>query len=141
MKTELFYFPFRKLHVELFGEHFTKNFEDHLGSRKNFTLFVAESLSGEILGFKSGYELNPSMYYSWSGGVTEKARRNGVAKALMLAQHGWCEKRGYKKVSTKTKNKFREMLVMNIKNGFDVVGTEPDAKILGDIKILLEKKL
>lgn len=44
-----------------------------------------------------------------------------------------------KKVQTKTKNKWRDMLILNIKNGFDIIGTYTDDS--GEPKIILEKKL
>ncbi|WNS77324.1 hypothetical protein RRV45_10165 [Bacillus sp. DTU_2020_1000418_1_SI_GHA_SEK_038] len=42
-------------------------------------------------------------------------------------------------VQTKTMNKWRNMLVLNIKNGFDVIDTYTDEK--GIHKIILEKNL
>ncbi|GMB08267.1 hypothetical protein B1no1_09770 [Thermolongibacillus altinsuensis] len=46
---------------------------------------------------------------------------------------------GTKFVRTKTKNKWRNMLILNIKHGFDVIGTYTDEK--GEPKIILEKRL
>ena len=140
LRTEIFYLPFRQLHVDLLGEEFTQKFEGSFRQRNHFTLFVAESLSGKILGFKSGYEMDASTYYSWTGGVALEARKRGMATALMEAQQDWCKKRGYIRVQTKSKNKFKEMLILNLKNGFDIVDIEP-LVAGGERKIIFEKVL
>jgi hypothetical protein len=57
----------------------------------------------------------------------------------MKQQHDWCKKHGFLKVVTKTKNTFKPMLILNIKNGFDVVEIYLDKK--NERKIVLEKIL
>lgn len=57
----------------------------------------------------------------------------------MKKQHHYLRETGYKVVQTKTMNKWRGMLVLNIKSGFDVVATCTDEK--GLHKIILEKHL
>ena len=56
-----------------------------------------------------------------------------------MEQHDWCIKKGYETIRTHTKNSFKSMLILNLKNGFDVIGTFTDEK--GEPKIILEKKL
>ena len=46
---------------------------------------------------------------------------------------------GFKKVRTKTKNKFKSMLLLNIKTGFDIVDTYMGAD--DELRIILEKDL
>ena len=58
---------------------------------------------------------------------------------LMKNQHQFLKEEGYRTVQTKTMNKWRSMLIFNIKNGFDVVNTQIDSQ--GIHKILLEKEL
>ncbi|WP_342772619.1 hypothetical protein [Oceanobacillus piezotolerans] len=65
-------------------------------------------------------------------------REKGVASKLMEKQHQYLKKEGYKIVQTKTMNKWRGMLILNIKHGFDIIGTYTDEK--GLHKIILEKK-
>jgi GNAT superfamily N-acetyltransferase len=67
-------------------------------------------------------------------------RKQGIATDLMREQHRLAKELGYAYVRTRTKNKYREMLVLNIKNGFDVTGVykEMSAKMHG---IILEKSL
>lgn len=66
-------------------------------------------------------------------------RKRGIASELMKKQHQYLKESGYSVVQTKTMNKWRSMLVLNIKNGFDVIDTYIDEK--GLHKIILEKKL
>ncbi|PIT98664.1 MAG: hypothetical protein COT74_13250 [Bdellovibrionales bacterium CG10_big_fil_rev_8_21_14_0_10_45_34] len=57
----------------------------------------------------------------------------------MAAQHEWCQNQGYLTVSTKTQNRFKAMLILNIKHGFEIVATDPTDK--DGMKILMEKKM
>ncbi|WP_221568137.1 GNAT family N-acetyltransferase [Alkalihalobacillus sp. TS-13] len=91
------------------------------------------------IGYKIGYERKANHFYSWLGGVHPDQRGKGVGEELLIRQHDWCRKHGYKTIRTHTKNKWRSMLILNIKNGFDVIGTFTDEK--GDPKIILEKQL
>jgi GNAT superfamily N-acetyltransferase len=93
----------------------------------------------EIVGYKIGYKLNDETFYSWLGGVNPAYRGKGIASALMEEQHTYVREKGYKVVQTKTMNKWRNMLILNIKNGFDVVDTYMDER--KEIKIVLEKRL
>lgn len=93
----------------------------------------------KVVGFKMGYELDKNKFYSWLGGVDPDYREHGIASILMEQQHQYARDQGYKVVQTKTMNKWRSMLILNIKNGFDVIDTYTDEK--GVHKIVLEKKL
>jgi GNAT superfamily N-acetyltransferase len=105
---------------------------------KNFRAWIV--LSGDqAIGFKAGYELKPEKYYSWLGGVHPEYRKKGIAGRLMELQHEWCQFNGYKTIQTKTKNKWKSMLILNLKHGFDIIGTYTDS--LGETKIILEKNL
>lgn len=93
----------------------------------------------EVVGYKIGYEQESDRFYSWLGGVDSNYRNKGIASMLMNQQHLYLKEKGYKTVQTKTKNKWRNMLILNIKNGFDVIGTYTDNR--GEVKIILEKCL
>ncbi|MFC4767956.1 GNAT family N-acetyltransferase [Effusibacillus consociatus] len=92
-----------------------------------------------VVGYKIGYERKLGHFYSWLGGVDPSFRKQGIASELMRRQHEWCRRNGYRSVRTHTKNKWRDMLILNIRHGFDIIGTLTDAK--GEAKIILEKKL
>ncbi|QDP42151.1 GNAT family N-acetyltransferase [Radiobacillus deserti] len=103
-------------------------------------LLVIAAMNGtKVIGYKIGYELDKNKFYSWLGGVDTFYRKHGIASELMDRQHQYLKEIGYSIVQTKTMNKWRNMLVLNIKNGFDVIDTYTDKK--GRHKIILEKKL
>lgn len=103
-------------------------------------LFVIIAMDGKnIIGYKIGYAIDQNKFYSWLGGVDAKYRKHGIATKLMDMQHQYLREEGYKVVRTKTMNKWRGMLLLNIKNGFDVIDTYRDEK--GIHKIILEKSL
>ncbi|MYL56760.1 GNAT family N-acetyltransferase [Virgibacillus halodenitrificans] len=102
-------------------------------------IFTLALENEEVIGYKIGYELERNGFYSWLGGVDESHRNKGIASKLMTQQHLYLKEKGYKIVQTKTKNKWRNMLILNIKNGFDVIGTYTDSE--GEPKIILEKRL
>jgi predicted GNAT superfamily acetyltransferase len=93
----------------------------------------------DCLGFKAGYRRNETTFYSWLGGVLAEARGQGIARRLMVAQHEWLPGQGYSSVTTETFNRYREMLLLNIRMGFDVVGTYTTDH--GEPKIMLRKAL
>ena len=93
----------------------------------------------KVIGYKIGYELNSKIFYSWLGGVDPNYRNLGIASTLMEKQHNYLKEKGYKIVRTKTMNRWRNMLLLNIKNGFNIIETYIDEK--GQHKIILEKNL
>lgn len=93
----------------------------------------------KVVGFKVGYELDKNTFYSWLGGVDTDYRNHGIASKLMEQQHQNVREQGYLVIQTKTMNRWRSMLLLNIKNGFDVIETYIDNE--GLHKIMLEKKL
>ena len=64
----------------------------------------------------------------------------GVAKQLMDEQHSLAKQLGYEFVRTETENRFKPMLMLNLKTGFDIVGTRTSEQYPKTI-IILEKKL
>lgn len=112
---------------------------DGAAEKPHLTLWLARAEGGRALGFKLGYRRSPEAFYSWLGGVDPAARGGGIARALMRAQHGWLREQGYRVVRTETMNRFRAMLLLNIQEGFDVVGTHTDDE--GLTRIMLRKRL
>lgn len=128
----------RKLHEEVFGVSQKPQFDE--AGRKPFPLLlVAYCAKGRPIGFKLGYELKSFRFYSWLGGVSPSERRSGVATELMRVQHQMLLELAYTEVETKTKNERKEMLILNIRSGFDVVGCYTDHT--GEAKIILRKGL
>ncbi|MDZ5606438.1 GNAT family N-acetyltransferase [Bacillus pseudomycoides] len=78
-------------------------------------------------------------FYSWLGRGDENYRNQRIGFNLMEQQHQLLREKGYRIIQTKTKNKWRNMLILNIKSGFDIIGTYTDEK--GEPKIILQKNL
>ncbi|GAE35166.1 GNAT family N-acetyltransferase [Halalkalibacter akibai] len=125
------------LHHRIFNQ--SENFLLKIQTKPELLFFVAIDPEQRVIGFKVGYAVNNSCFYSWLGGVDEHYRSAGIGSTLMLKQHAYLKENGYKTVQTKTMNKWRNMLILNIKLGFNVVSTYTDEK--GLHKIILEKSL
>lgn len=108
-------------------------------NQKNMTVFCFY-YEQELVGFKAGYELDEAKYYSWLGAVLKPYRKLGVAKALMQEQHAWAKSQNYSLMQTKSDNRHKMMMQLNLKEGFDIVGTEYTS-LSPVLKILFEKKL
>lgn len=124
---------------KVFGEWDPQWFNDHAQTKTQFYL-VKALLDNKVIGFKIGHKDDEDTFYSWLGGILPDYQRLGVASELMSIQHEWCAQNGYKKVRTKTQNRFKGMLHLNLKFGFEIVGTR-QSKDKGGLKIVLEKNL
>lgn len=87
---------------------------------------------------KIGYKLDQGRFYSWLGAVLPDYQGLGIGSLLMQHQHDWCVRRGFHFIETRTRNQFKQMICLNLQNGFEIVGTLKDEK---GLKILFEKKL
>ena len=86
------------------------------------TAVLARS-QGRLVGFKLGYAMTESKYYSWLGGVHLSVRGNGVARQLMRHQHRWLRERGCTQVETATDQGNVAMARVNLQEGFTVCGS------------------
>lgn len=123
------------VHERVFNESLA---EGKLQDRPRFLALLAVE-DDNVVGFKLGYEVEAGIFYSWLGGVDPNYRRHGIAKQLMEAQHAQLKTLGYRAVRTYSRNERKEMLIVNLKSGFDIVDTFTDHK--GRHKIVLEKHL
>ncbi|WP_231102498.1 GNAT family N-acetyltransferase [Pseudoalteromonas luteoviolacea] len=89
-----------------------------------FLLLVAK-LDGKPIAYKLGYELSNEQFYSWLGAVVPAYRGSGIAQSLLDAQEQWCASRGYSCISVKSMNKFKSMLMILIKNNYQIVECRP----------------
>lgn len=124
------------LHETIFQTEARTSMEE-MKRKGDLTIFLALD-SAKVVGYKIGYQRKPRHYYSWLGGVDPAYRKQGIGAMLIRMQHEWCEQHHYQTIRTHTKNKWREMLILNIRHGFDIIGTMTDAK--GEPKIILEKR-
>lgn len=95
-------------------------------------------VSQTLVGYKIGYERQPGQFYSWLGGVLPAFRGQGIASTLLMQQHDWCRAQGYQSIRTHTYNRWRSMLILNLRHGFDIVGTMQGKH---GLTIILEKQL
>ncbi len=126
------------LYEEIFASTVTEEMRERLEHTQDLHLAIAFD-GARAIGYKIGYREDPVTFYSWLGGVLPDFRGQGIAGALMEQQHDWCLRRGYQYVRTKTLNQWRAMLLLNIRMGFDIIGTQTGRN--GVVKIILEKKL
>ncbi len=132
-----------ELEVALFPKPFSeKEVRDRLTQGKSVSIIVAIAAADSgprPVGYKCGFELDAGRFYSWIGGVLPEYRNQGIAKELMKRQHAHCKKMGFSKVQTKTLNKFKNMLILNLKYGFEITDTYRGED--GDLRIVLEKNI
>jgi predicted GNAT superfamily acetyltransferase len=93
---------------------------------------------GRLVGFKLGYAMTESKYYSWLGGVHLSARGNGVARHLMRHQHRWLQEMGCSQVETATDQGNVAMARVNLQEGFTVSGSR---SMPGRLQVLYLKLL
>jgi len=92
------------------------------------------------IGFKVGYERVGIGFYSWMGAVLPNYRRLGVAQLLADEMECWAKQKGYDKITFKTRNQHKGMLIFALKNGFSIVGFK-EKETLAANRILLSKAL
>lgn len=85
---------------------------------------VAARDGGEITAFKLGYRRGEDLFYSWLGGVVPAARRQGLASRLTTMQHEWALSRGYEWIETRTRGANQPMIILNLRQGFEICGFE-----------------
>ena len=91
-----------------------------------------------LVGFKLGYAMTESRYYSWLGGVHLSARGSGVARQLTRRQHRWLKEMGCLEVETSTDQGNVAMARVNLQEGFTVCGTR---SVPGRMQVLYLKQL
>lgn len=128
----------KQLYVELFTDADTEFFENRL-KQKEDVLIIAALNDTKLVGFKIGYFYNAETFYSWVGGVKRNCRRKGIATQLAQIQEFYAKENGYGTLRTKSLNTFKPMMVMNLKNGFDIKSVYTNE--MNQTKIVFEKKL
>jgi GNAT superfamily N-acetyltransferase len=100
-------------------------------------LALVADCDGAIAGYKLGYWLAPTIFYSWLGGVHPDYRKQGIAKQLMVEQERRVVELGAQEIRVKSMNRYKAMLLLLIAQGYDITGTEADTA--RDIKIHFTK--
>ena len=128
----------REFYASIFERVDFDKFEKRIDEAEKLLINLALN-EEKIVGFKIGYRIATKTFYSWVGGVDAQFRGRGIAAELMRRQHEWCAANGFEIIRTKTMNRFKSMLILNLKNGFDITEVYRDAR--AQIKIILEKDL
>ena len=114
------------------------DYQAKLKGRK-FLVLIAEA-EGQLLGYKVGYEISATEFYSWLGGVVPEYRGFKVASTMRKHQENWASEQGFHSIRVNTFNKFRSMLQMLISSGYNICDFEQH-KDLNQCKIAFIKKL
>ncbi|EPX7408002.1 GNAT family N-acetyltransferase [Cronobacter dublinensis] len=122
-----------RLIPEFAGGHDAQAIRQRIGGRVACALVAYDE--AQPVGFKLGYETAPGEFYSWLGGVAPAYRRDGMAQRLLEAQE-----HGYARLRVKTRNQFRAMLMLLIRNGYQIIELEKKGEA-ADYRLLLEKSL
>lgn len=113
-------------------------FSERLSDREWLGLIAEEG--DEIFGFKLGYDFGEQVFYSWLGGVLPAARRRGAARLLLHAQESWVREKGYQEIRVKSRNRYRNMLMLLLSEGYQIFDIEPQDN-LEDNRIWFRKSL
>jgi ribosomal protein S18 acetylase RimI-like enzyme len=99
---------------------------------------VCARAPGRVVGFKAGYAMSESRYYSWLGGVHPDWQRRGIASRLMELQHDLIGKRGFEYIETATDESNAAMTRANLKHGFAICGLRSRPK---RVQVLFSRRL
>ncbi|MBT8254306.1 MAG: GNAT family N-acetyltransferase [Flavobacteriaceae bacterium] len=103
----------------LFEDADSDFFINRLQDKKD--LFSALAYKGDnLVGFKIGYRVDENTFYSWIGGVAASYRRRGIANQLAEIQEKWGASKGFDFIKTKSMNRFKPMMILNLKRGFEI---------------------
>jgi len=136
--SEKLYHELTKLYYSLCENADLKFFKYRINQQLK-ALYVLAYNGKVLIGFKIGYPYNDLTFYSWVGGVHTKFRKQGIAKQLAKIQEDYAKNKGFTKLRTKSMNQFKPMMILNLKNGFDITKIYTNTK--GQTKIVFEKSI
>lgn len=126
------------LYATIFEDAHLKFFIERIETKTQLLCLIAYDQNTPV-GFKIGYRYDETTFYSWVGGVLKSHRKKGIAKTLASLQEKWAQENGFSKLRTKSMNRFKPMLILNLKNGFDIVQVYTNDS--GQTKIIFEKAI
>jgi len=126
------------LYTSIFEDAQTVFFIDRLISKKQVCSLIAFHNDSPV-GFKIGYRYDETTFYSWVGGVLPEYRQRGIAKILAQKQEQWAKSNHFLKLRTKSMNHFKPMMILNLKNGFNIISVYTNDS--NQTKVVFEKEL
>lgn len=127
-----------KLYSTIFNDADLNFFKERFASHSKIISVLAYD-NETLIGFKIGYPYKEATFYSWVGGVLPKYRQQGIANTLAAHQESVAKTQGFKTLRTKSMNRFKSMMILNLKRGFDIVNIYTNTK--GQTKIVFEKSI
>lgn len=127
-----------ELYAKLFEDADLNFFKERYASNPKLISVLAYD-NETLVGFKIGYPYNETTFYSWIGGVLPKYRQQGIAHLLAEHQESLAKFQGFKILRTKSMNRFKPMMILNLKRGFNITNIYTNTK--GQTKIVFEKSL
>ena len=124
------------VYKSIFEDYKLDFFKERIHKKEDILMILCYQQK-QLLGFKIGYRYNDITFYSWVGGVLPENRGNGIAKQLAQLQEQKAIEKGYQTLRTKSMNRFKPMMILNLKNGFDI--TNIYTNDVGQTKIVFEK--
>ncbi len=123
-----------------FKNTYAKSEFDRRLSQNDSMILIAED-EGIPVAFKCGYRRSDlKTYYSWMGGVVPNYRNKGYARMLLKEMEDRATTLGYQKLSFKTLNEHKAMLIFALKHGFEIIDVAHSKKDTRP-RIWLSKKL
>ena len=116
-----------------------ESFRRRFQGRYNILQMVAR-VENQAVGFFLGFELKPTVFFTWFYGVLPDWRRQGIASQIMDAAHGWARQNDYDSIRMECHNQHRPMLHLAIARGYDIVGIRWDPDRLNNL-VIFEKAL
>jgi len=111
-----------KLDKAVFGMSRTpEEVEGKLKLQKHVHISVAKTTAGKLVGYGIGHE-KKGKYYLWSLAVLPEYRRRGIGSEIIEEQIRFAKEKRYTSFFVKTSNRWKEMLRLLLKKGFNIVG-------------------
>jgi predicted GNAT superfamily acetyltransferase len=126
------------LYNQLFEDTDLEFFKTRFTTQANICSVLAFKKT-QLIGFKIGYPVENNTFYSWIGGVNSEFRNIGIGKQLATLQENFAIEKGFSVLKTKSMNRFKPMMILNLKNGFNITKVYTNTK--GQTKIVFEKQL
>ena len=126
------------LYNQLFEDADLEFFKTRFTTHANICSVLAFKKT-QLIGFKIGYPVENNTFYSWIGGVNSEFRNIGIGKQLVTLQENFAIEKGFSVLKTKSMNRFKPMMILNLKNGFNITKVYTNTK--GQTKIVFEKQL
>lgn len=114
-------------------------FQRRFRGRYNVLTLLARQ-DNQPVGFWTGFELKPGMYYHWLGGVVAELRRHGIARQLQEAQQAWARDHDCEYIRCECLNHQREFIHFAIDVGYDIVGIRWDSTHADNL-VVFEKSM